>query len=43
MKTIMVYIRKAGVDIRGCSQKLDLHDPSHRGSKVLEFARSQNL
>ena len=43
MKTMMVYMGKAGVDIRGCSQKLNLHDPSHRGSKELEFVRGTSL
>ncbi len=40
MKTMMIYIRKAGVDIRGCTAKLDLHDPVAKAAKVLEFGRS---
>ena len=40
MKTMMIYIRKAGVDIRGCTAKLDLHDPVAKTAKVLEFGRS---
>jgi hypothetical protein len=40
MKTMMIYIRKAGVDIRGCTAKLDLHDPVAKAARVLEFGRS---
>jgi hypothetical protein len=27
MKTTMVYIRKAGIDIKGITDRLNLHDP----------------
>jgi hypothetical protein len=37
MKTMMIYIRKAGVDIKGCTNVLDLHDPSAEIGKVLQF------
>jgi len=37
IKTLMIYVRKAGVDIRGMSDCLDLHDPARDGNNVLTF------
>lgn len=37
MKTMMIYVRKAGVDIRGMSDCLDLHDPCSKEGKVIRF------
>lgn len=38
MKTMMIYVRKAGVDIRGMSDCLnDLHDPHSPRGKVLQL------
>ncbi|MFN7903948.1 MAG: tyrosine-type recombinase/integrase [Pseudobdellovibrionaceae bacterium] len=38
LKTMQIYIRKAGVNIKGITNSLDLHDPSEQESKVLSFA-----
>jgi hypothetical protein len=37
MKTMMIYFRKAGVDIRRVTDKFDLHDLRHEVGKVLDF------
>jgi integrase len=37
MKTMMFYVRKAGVDIRGMTDCLTLHNASREGAKVLAF------
>ncbi len=36
-KTMMIYIRKAGVDIQGATDRLQLHNPSLEPAKVLDF------
>jgi integrase len=38
LKTMMVYMRKAGIDIRGITDVLTLHNPSRETAKVLEFS-----
>ena len=40
MKTMMIYVRKAGVDIRGMSDVLNLHDPSLESAQVIRLERS---
>lgn len=37
MKTMMVYVRKAGVDIRGATDCLNLHNPSTETATVLRM------
>ena len=37
IKTMMIYTRMAGVDIKGMTDKPELHDPSVIKSKVLAF------
>ena len=37
MKTMMIYIRTAGIDIRGITDRLNLHDPHQVMAKVLGF------
>lgn len=37
LKTMMIYIRKAGIDIKGATDVLGLHDPSFKGGQVLSF------
>lgn len=37
LKTMMIYARKAGVDIRGITNCLDLHNPSKESAQVLQF------
>lgn len=37
MKTMMIYIRKAGIDIWGITGKLDLHDPILKSGQVIGF------
>lgn len=37
LKTMMIYARKAGVDIRGMTDCLDLHDPTVRTAQVLNL------
>lgn len=39
LKTMMIYIRKAGVNIKGSSQVLTFHDPSETVNKVLNFQK----
>jgi hypothetical protein len=36
MKTMMFYVRKAGVDIKGASDVLDLHDPDDKKGVLLK-------
>lgn len=38
IKTMMIYMRKAGVDIKGITDGLNLHDPSRSSAKVLDFS-----
>jgi integrase len=40
LKTMMVYMRKAGINIRGITDVLTLHDPSTEAVKILEFRPS---
>lgn len=40
MKTMMIYMRKTGIDIRGMTDCLNLHDPNFSGAKVLNFLTS---
>ncbi len=41
LKTLMVYLRKAGISIRGITNGLNLHDPETVGmARVLNFERS---
>jgi integrase len=40
MKTMMIYTRKAGVDIRGATDCLNLHNPNVDPAEVLQFDRS---
>jgi integrase len=40
MKTMMIYVRTAGVDIKGMTDCLDLHDPSSMPAKVINFERN---
>lgn len=35
IKTMMIYMRKAGLDIRGTTDNLDLHSPAKKQGKVL--------
>jgi len=42
MKTMMIYTRKAGVDIRGATDCLNLHNPSIESGKVLKFTSGSN-
>jgi len=39
MKTMMIYIRKAGIDIKGTSDCLDLHNPAIESCSLLTFER----
>ena len=36
-KTVMIYLRKAGVETQGATDLLTLHNVSHTGAQVLEF------
>lgn len=40
LKTMQFYIRKAGINIRGITDALDLHNPSKEVGKVLNFGPS---
>lgn len=37
LKTMMIYARKAGVDIKGITDCLDLHNPSAEAGKVVNL------
>lgn len=37
LKTMQIYIRKAGVDIKGITDALDLHNPVEIKGKVMDF------
>ena len=37
LKTLMIYVRKAGISIRGITDVLDLHNPGREMAKVLDF------
>ena len=37
LKTMMIYVRKAGVDIRGMMDRMDLHNPSKSVGTLLNF------
>lgn len=39
LKTMMIYIRKAGIDIKGITDMLDLHNPSRQSAVVLDFQK----
>lgn len=42
MKTMMIYVRTAGVDIKGMTDCLDLHNPSTEAGQVLKFEGRSN-
>ncbi len=42
LKTMMIYARKAGVDIKGATDCLNLHNPSTDAGQVLEFSSRSN-
>ncbi len=42
LKTLMFYIRLAGVDIRGMTDALDLHDPKRKPGRVISINRKGN-
>jgi integrase len=37
LKTMMIYIRKAGINIEGITDRLDLHNPTLEEANILEF------
>lgn len=42
LKTMMIYMRKAGIDIRGITDCLRLHNPSRDTGKLLAFVESRS-
>jgi integrase len=42
-KTMMIYIRKAGIDVRGGTDVLKLHDPEEQFGQVLKLADRNSL
>jgi integrase len=38
MKTMMIYTRMAGIDTRGATDCLDLHDPTHATASVVKLS-----
>jgi integrase len=38
MKTMMIYMRKSGVDTQGIMDDMDLHNPSRQGAEVIKFS-----
>jgi integrase len=43
MKTMMIYTRMAGIDTRGATDCLDLHNPSAESAKVLKMGTRSDL
>lgn len=42
LKTMMIYMRKAGIEIQGITDCLELHNPSQNGAEVLQFGDRSN-
>jgi len=42
LKTMMIYVRKAGIDIAGMTDSLDLHDPSQKTGQVIRIHDQDN-
>lgn len=40
MKTMMIYVRKAGIDIEGITDCLLLHDPLDQTAEVIDFTKA---
>lgn len=40
LKTAQIYLRKAGIDVRGATDVLDLHYPVNESAPVLAFKPS---
>ena len=40
VKTMMIYVRKAGVDLKGATDVLDLHDPITKSAAILPLKQS---
>lgn len=41
IKTMMIYMRKAGISIRGMTDDLRLHDPEKTDGKVFSLYRNR--
>lgn len=39
LKTMQIYIRKAGVNVHGITENLDLHDPNVQSDTILHFIK----
>lgn len=39
IKTMMIYMRKAGIDIRGITDVLNLHNPEKVSARILDFRK----
>lgn len=39
LKTMQIYMRKAGVDIKGITDHLEIHNPSRVGAEILKMER----
>jgi hypothetical protein len=42
LKTMQIYIRKAGVNIKGITNNLDLHDPFNTDAKVIKMTKGSD-
>lgn len=42
IKTMMIYTHMAGVDIKGMTDKLELHDPARIKAKVLKMVQNHD-
>lgn len=42
LKTLMIYLRKSGVETRGVTDGLNLHNPSRDAAKVFQFGSRSN-
>jgi integrase len=41
LKTMMIYMRKAGIDIRGITDVLSLHNPSREGGQIVSITEKR--
>ncbi|MBL7687155.1 MAG: site-specific integrase [Bdellovibrionaceae bacterium] len=42
LKTMMIYVRKAGVDVAGTLDDFVLHDPEKRNGSLIDLFSSEN-
>jgi len=43
LKTMMIYMRKAGIDIRGITDVLTLHNPARETARIFSIEKKGQL